>query len=190
MKIGLHEITMKEYVDIVTGDLFPLSKRGVSKEDVHAVRRDLIFQFQEISDSGQARMFLINGRKLEQTKAQLTIYEICRNLLNDEHLEEVREILQAVGVRTAKMSDERIKAEVSSRYAKAKREMNEQAEPDETKAPADIRRSFDRQTAMLMTHFHMPIDTDTIKASVYANLLDRCRMELQAQTSAIKKFKR
>ena len=45
--------------------------------------------------------------------------------------------------------------------------------------PDDVRASFDREIAFLMTYFKMNIDTRNITAGVYANMVHQADVEIK-----------
>lgn len=147
-----------------------------------------MFEYQSICDSASAKSYLTTARKKEQSKIRQTIFTICNNLYELGRIEEVRSIFREIGIREKRMDDERVKAEIMSGIAKAQREAEQEAisqDSDET----SVRASYDTLTASLMSHFKFQIDTETIKASVYANLVAQCHREVKAQTEMLRKRK-
>ncbi len=73
--------------------------------------------------------------------------------------------------------------------AQSQRELQElEAENEKVNAEREkIRGHFDAQTATMMAHFKFQIDPDTIKATLYANLVARHNREIKAQMAAMRK---
>ena len=94
-----------------------------------------------------------------------------------------------LGIGVAKMSNERLTAEIKSQLARARqaeaRAKENSHDPDSD--AAEIRRSFDEQTAALIAFFKFQIDTDTMKATIYALLVARYNREIKAQLAAMNK---
>lgn len=87
------------------------------------------------------------------------------------------------------MNDQRVTAEIKSRLERAKSTIEKIENESKKDKPGSInfRRVFDTQTAMLMAHFKFQIDTSTMKATVYAHLVDQHNREVKAMRAALKK---
>jgi hypothetical protein len=87
------------------------------------------------------------------------------------------------------MPDKRLANEVESRLGKARtllaQAKKEKGDVDIT--PDVIRTRFDEQSAALMAYYKFQIDTDTIKATVYAHLVARYHKEMKAKIAAMKR---
>lgn len=85
------------------------------------------------------------------------------------------------------MTDQRVVAEVKSRLGRAKRDVAEIEQGKEETPEVNIRREFDEQTAALIAYFKFQIDTETMKAPIYAHLVARYIRDLKVQKAALKK---
>lgn len=192
MKTTLGDLTMSQYIDLLCGDLSVIAHGDGITFKRERIRRDIILEYQEICDKTTAGQYLVKGRRHAKAKALCTLFSICKTLLENGYIEPVRCIMDEAGVRTRNMTDQRVKAEVLSRLAKAEREIKESGEQqsNDDNDEKKIRLSFDRQTAMLMSHFKFQIDLKTIKATIYASLVDQCTREIKAQNEALTKTRR
>lgn len=187
----LEELTMAQFIDLVCGDTsVVVGKREVvpSKKIVSTIR-NIVFEYRGIADRTGVRSFLGENSSLIKAKKDSILFTICHNLVQMGLYDQAREVLTNYGIRANSMSDQRVSAEVKSRQARAK-SMVAKLEKDEQEGDVDtsqVRDSFNAQTAMLMGHFKFQIDTSTMKATLYAHLVDRYNQEIQAQLKALKK---
>lgn len=183
--ITLSDITMAQFIDLITGNPTDLS---IPKEEIGTVTRDLVIEYREIADPTGVRIFLTNAERLSKSTITETILRICQNLLKLKESDKVREILKEMKINADRMTESRLKAEVSSRLARAIKEKEDcqRANKDES-GEVNARREFDALTATLMAHFKFQIDLDAIKASIYANLVARFNREVKAMQAAYKK---
>ena len=119
----------------------------------------------------------------------MMVFMMCNNLVGLGEYESVREVLESYGLPVSKFGESRIEGTVQSRLAQAQREVDEfEKENEEAKDKVkEIRAKFDVQTADLMAHYKFQIDPETIKATLYANLVARYHREVKAQLAALRK---
>lgn len=119
----------------------------------------------------------------------MSIFSECLELVRIRKYETARNIMEQLGISVAKMSDERLTAEIKSQFARARQA--EARAKENSHGPdgdaAEIRRSFDEQTAALTAFFKFQIDTETMKATIYALLVARYNREIKAQLAAMNK---
>lgn len=186
--IRIDEITIGEFVEILAGNTEPLKRINASctQKDTAMLIRNLAFEYKEIADPAGSKGFLARAEKLAKAKITVVICEMCSNLMAAEKADAVREILSRTGIRIANMSESRIKAEIASRIARAKREIAD-IEGKEDVENLNVRREFDTQTASMMAYFKFQIDTSSMKASIYASLVARFNSEIKAQLAILNK---
>lgn len=192
MRDSLSDLTVDEFIRLIGGDASVLLSDGetASAEDMAKAARNIAFEYREIADNKGVRVYIKMASDLLKAKASATLYAMCHNLITIDRHEEVRGILQLAGSRVGGMPADRLAAEVSSRLERAKSDIEELQKEltsgREDEVP-DIRKEFAAQTAALMAYFKFQIDTRTMPATVYANLIARQRSEIRAKMAAMKK---
>lgn len=184
MKTKLSDFTVNEFIELMTGDF------RIIGEDGPTITRNIILEYREIVEPGGLRGFLYDGEEYSKAKSMVVFFTICNTLIELKFYDRVREILSEYGMSVERMSDSRLKAEMSGKLAKARNEL-EKLEAEKAELPKDIdfRKDFDEQTAALMAHFKFQIDTATMKATLYAHLVARFHREIKAQQKAMEKMK-
>ena len=191
MKQKLEELTIGQFVDLICGDASVLLGRHeiASPQRQAAAIRDIVFEYREFSDRAGAQSYLSNIEELIRNKVRMSIFSECLELVRIRKYETARNIMEQLGIGVTKMSDERLTAEIKSQLARAKqaeaRAKENSHDPDSD--AAEIRRSFDEQTAALIAFFKFQIDTETMKATIYALLVARYNREIKAQLAAMNK---
>lgn len=191
MKQKLEELTIGQFVDLICGDASVLLGRHeiASPQRQAAAIRDIVFEYREFSDRAGAQSYLSNIEELIRNKVRMSIFSECLELVRIRKYETARNIMEQLGISVAKMSDERLTAEIKSQLARAKQA--EARAKENSHGPdgdaAEIRRSFDEQTAALIAFFKFQIDTETMKATIYALLVARYNREIKAQLAAMNK---
>lgn len=190
MKTRLEQLTVNELIELMSGNTSVLKsgREQISKKKLATTMRDIIFEYNLISDPVGARNFLLRAEEKTREEYNIRIFGMCEVLLRLEKYSNVREILTELELNadSISMSDKRVAAEVKSRLARAKKNLADLEEEDKPQQLSDIRRSFDEQTAALMVHFKFQIDTAQMKASVYAHLIARYKSEVKARLAAMK----
>ena len=191
MKQKLEELTIGQFVDLICGDASVLLGHHeiASPQKEAAAIRDIVFEYRELSDRAGAQSYLSNIEELIRNKVRMSIFSECLELVRVRKFETARGIMAQLGISVAKMSNERLTAEIKSQLARARqaeaRAKENSHDPDSD--AAEIRCSFDEQTAALIAFFKFQIDTDTMKATIYALLVARYNREIKAQLAAMNK---
>lgn len=76
MKTKLSELSMSQYIDLVCGDLEVLSAGDGIKTKREKVRRDIMLEYQSITDSGGIRRYLNAGMRVARAKTLCAIFAI------------------------------------------------------------------------------------------------------------------
>lgn len=187
----LEQLTIGQFIDLVCGDTSVLTgKREIVSETKMAVAlRNIVFEYKDIADQSGARGYLATIEELIRGKILSVMWTMCHNLVSLGEHGRAREVMNVYGINADSMSDQRVAAEIKSRLERAKNTVARIEADSQTdkKDVADIRRSFDEQTASMMAYFKFQIDTTTMKATVYAHLVARHNREIKAQIAAIRK---
>lgn len=187
----LHELTMDEFISLLCGDKTIIAPDGddVTDAEIATTIRNIVFEYRDIADSKGVRQFISNAEEYTKAKIALTMFTMCNNLMQLHWIEQTRKLLKSCGYDFDNMSEKRLKAEIQSRLGRARNTIKK-IDEDNVKTEhkeIDIRREFDNQTATLMAYFKFQIDTSTMKATIYANLVNRYDNEIRAQLDAVKK---
>lgn len=186
----LEELTAAQFIDLVCGDTSVLLSKHeiVSPGKVAIVTRDIVSKYHSLADEAAFKRHISRIVDIITIKTEIVLYSICNALIAVKEYPSAREILKSAGIKVERMSDQRLTAEVKSRYQRAKFNAEKSATDEEkTIEVADIRKAFDEQTAAMMAHYKFQIDTSTMKATLYAHLVARFNREVKAQMEALKK---
>ena len=187
----LDQLTIGQFIDLVCGDTSVLtSKRDVVTETALVVAmRNIVFEYKEIVDSAGVKGYLSSVEELIKAKVSVVIFQMCQNLVSLNEHDRAREVLIEYGINANSMDNPRVTAEIKSRLERAKSAIAkiENENNNDTSESINIRREFDAQTAALMAYFKFQIDTSSMKATVYAHLVDRHNKEIKAQLAALNK---
>lgn len=189
---SLAQLTVSRFIDMICGNHSVLLETGetASAKELAMAASSIVSQYKEISDSAGMKRFISRHETRIKAEVSRMIYSMCINMNGFDGHERVRQVLEACGINAHSMSRQRVEAEVKSRYERARRELLESSRESHEKAADEeaIRRDFDAQTASLMAHFRFCIDHDTMKANLYAHLVERQSREVKAQLEAMKKI--
>ncbi len=187
----LEQLTVCQFVDLICGDTSVLlGKREVINEAVLVVAmRNIVFEYKEIVDKAGISSYLSTIEELIKAKMSVAVFQMCQNLVSLNEHDRAREVLIEYGINANSMNDQRVTAEIKSRLERAKSTIEKIENESKKDKPGSInfRRVFDTQTAMLMAHFKFQIDTSTMKATVYAHLVDQHNREVKAMRAALQK---
>lgn len=186
MKDRLDQYTMAQFIDIACGDY---SHIDTDADTARRVAESLIARYNEVSDPVATRTRVVEKEKESKILAKMKLYRIILNLINVfDAYDDVRVILsEAKLTNISSVADnERMKAKIeqllrseTSKYERMLKENQEDAGQENVSA-SEIRDSFDKQTARLMSHYKFAISHETISASIYASLVEMaCRQQRQ-----------
>lgn len=185
----LEQLTMEQFIGMVSGNTDVLRGKHeiVAPDKLARAMRDIVMEYKEIADPTGAHEYLAKSENLAKAKIELSVYSLCDNLVSMGQPDRAREVLNECGINASPMDEQRLMAEIKSRIGRAKRTIHELESEDEKGEDAeDIRRSFDEQTAAMMSHYKFQIDISTLKATIYAHLVARFNREVKAQIAAMK----
>lgn len=192
MKTRLSQLTLSQFVDLLCGDTDVLlaPHEVANKANLAKAMRDIILEYRNIADPGGVEVYLRQSDDIVKARMAVVVFSVCSNLVAAKRYDAVRSILQACGNDASQWPDKRIKGTIKANLEKAKRRVAElEAEDAEgNMSEEDVRNAFDGMTASLMAHFKFQIDPDTIKATLYANLVARHNKEVKAQLTALKRM--
>lgn len=192
MITSLSKLTMRQYIELVCGDLSVLKGTAeiVSPVKLEEIRKRIIFEYSRLSDDAGSKIFLSEHVSSVRAKAELTMFQCLNNAILLGAFDDVRSVLKEYGI-SRKMDDRQLTEEVKRLLKRAKTNVKryEQVQNDGGKEPSpdEIRIHFDRQATSLMTYFRFQIDLETIKASQFACMVDQAHKQIKAQMAAMSK---
>lgn len=191
MKEKLEQLTLSQFVDLVCGDTgVLLGNLEIGNPNKLAVAtRSIVLEYRAIADPGGTSAYFKHVEDRIKAKMNVIIFTMCNNLRSLKQYGRVREVLMEYGLSASGWSDSRIDGTIQAKLEQSQRELYEQeAENEKVNAEHEkIRGHFDAQTAEMMAHFKFQIDPDTIKATLYANLVAKHNREVKAQMAAMRK---
>ena len=193
MITSLTKLTMRQYIELVCGDMSVLKGIAeiVSPAKLEETRKQLIFEYSQLSDNAGSKIFLNEHVSRVRAKAELTMLQCLNNALVLGAFDDVRSVLKEYGIART-MDDRQLVDEVKRLLARAKSNVKRSKEEsekgkDQQPTPDEIRTQFDRQAASLMTYFKFQIDLDKITASQFACMIDQAHRQINAQMAALSK---
>lgn len=151
--------------------------------------RRIVYEYRMIANPADAKSYIRNSERKSKVKMDVLFYQICKYLISIDQPAYARAALKEHGVNTDRMNDDRLKDHVVSSLNRAKFTLSRLEEGREKEACTvdDIRRSFDEQTAAMMSHYRFQIDIGSMRASEYAHLVARFNREIKARMAKLKK---
>lgn len=193
MITSLSKLTMRQYIELVCGDVSVLKgSEIVSAAELENTRKRLIYEYSCLSDDAGSKIFLNKHVARMRAKAELTMFQCLNNALLLGASDDVRNVLKEYGI-TRKMDDSHLVEEVKRLLYRAKTNVKRAEEEsaivgDRHPSTDEIRTQFDRQAASLMTYFKFQIDLDKITASQFACMADQAYKQIKAQIAEMSKI--
>lgn len=192
MKTKLEQLTISELVTLMCGDTFVLlGKHEIAvPTKIAEATKEILLEYKMLSDPTGYAAYISQTAKYLKAKISAVLFTMCHNLIALKKYKEVREILSSYLPKVRTIDDKRLGNEVESRLGKARSLLAQIKKEEAIEAdigPDVIRTRFDEQSAALMAYYKFQIDTETIKATVYAHLVARYHKEMKAKIAALKK---
>lgn len=173
---------MVQFMDIACGDYKMLGGDKVKAAE-------LIGAFHRISDPAGYQVILQEKIEDARRKARILLFSVMLTLLSLDAEDDVRKLLEEIGkTRASRMEPEKMRMMVeqflrSERAAqeRAEKEQGKDEQPDARKLRAD----FYTEVSVLMRHFKMAIELNSINAEVYANLRHQADEDAKAMRAAM-----
>lgn len=183
MRTQLSQLTMSQYIDLLCGDYSVIGSGNNLKKEI--IRRNIILEYQHICDRSSYTRFIRGTHNRGKARTRLSLYSLCKLFVDLGHIEKARNVMNIAGMRVERFNDERLKAEIDSQIARARKDLSDLENNEEVADEKEVRAFYDRQTAGMMSHFKFQIDPYTMKATLYASLVYQCQQELKAQREAL-----
>lgn len=150
---------------------------------------ELIGAFHRISDPAGYQVILQEKIEDARRKARILLYSVLLTLLSLDAEDDVRRLLEEIGkTRASRLEPDKMRVMVeqflrSERAAqeRAEKEREQEVKPDARKLRAD----FYTEVSVLMRHFKMAIELNSINAEVYANLRHQADEDAKAMRAAM-----
>lgn len=182
----LDRLTVSQFVDLACGDYGILLSDGekACRGELAEAAKKILLEYKAIADPAGMKTYMLRTEELTKARMTLVIMNVCKAALDAEKSGAARELLTETGVNAARMSDERLRAEVMSRAARARKTIADFEEDDESAQGIDIRSQFDEQSVAMMAHFRFQMDPSVMSATIYARLVARYVREMKAMERA------
>ncbi len=191
MKEKLEQLTLSQFVELVCGNTgVLLGKAEIGHPSKLAVAtRNIVFEYRSIADPGGMSTYFRHIEDMIKDKINVIIFTMLNNLVSLKQYDRAREVLVEYGLSASDWTDGRVDGIIKAKLAQSQRALEDkEAENEKVIVERDkIRAQFDSQIAFIMAHFKFQIAPDTIKATLYANLVARYNREIKAQMAAMRK---
>ncbi len=191
MKERLNQLTLAQFIEMECGNVEVLKdshREVVSPEKLAKVRLNIAREFQQIASPASYKSMLIDHEKKSKLRAKAILYGAMKALVDIDAIDDVRKLLDSAGVDCTGFDDKRIRSEVEQRHNTATFElkrMGVDAPSAEEVTPDEIRRGYEGMVADLMIANKMSIDIETIRASVFASMIQRANEMAKSLKSKI-----
>lgn len=177
----LSRLNMCDFIELLCGNNQVLLEDGDNDSMLENVASELIYQYQCIVNPSGIESALLEKEEKIKIKYRITIAKILKALMSIDAVEDVIELLKEMGYSVNER--EKISSKIDRMIAEAeymKKRIDDNSQKSGKKnTPDDVRASFDREIAFLMTYFKMNIDTRNITAGVYANMVHQADVEIK-----------
>ena len=147
----LSRLSMFDFIELLCGNREVLMEEGDNHSMLENVASELIYQYQSIVNPSGIESAILEKEEKIKIKYRITIAKILKALISINAVDDVVGLLSEMGITGI----------------------------EREKIPDDVRASFDREIAFLMTYFKMNIDTRIITAGVYANMVHQADVEIK-----------
>lgn len=176
----LSRLNMYDFIELLCGNNQVLLEDGDNDSMLENVVSELIYQYQCIVNPSGIESALLEKEEKIKIKYRITIAKILKALMSIDAVEDVIELLKEMGYSVNER--EKISSKIDRMIAEAeymKKRIDDNSHTSGKKNTTDVRASFDREIAFLMTYFKMNIDTRNITAGVYANMVHQADVEIK-----------
>lgn len=173
---------MVQFMDIACGDYKMLGGDKVKAAE-------LIGAFHRISDPAGYQVILQEKIEDARRKARILLFSVMLTLLSLDAEDDVRKLLEEIGkTRASRMEPEKMRMMVEQ-FLRSERAAQERAEKervkDEQPDARKLRADFYTEVSVLMRHFKMAIELNSVNAEVYANLRHQADEDAKAMRAAM-----
>ena len=175
----LNQISLNDFIELSCGNhACLLSDCGTMSESTfEEMASKLVIEYRNIVNPSEMKAVIMDKEDMAKERTKLLSLRICQTLIALGFCDDVRQVLVQLNVDARSMSDEQVMTKIDYLLHSAifEQKRNEERRCEEYQGEKvtseQIRSSFDAEIAFLMTFFKMSIDSRTINAAVYANIV-------------------
>lgn len=177
----LSRLSLLSFIELSCGNNEVLREhKEETTEDLKKVAGELLYTYQGIANPSGLETLLMDKEERLKIQCKLSLCEVLKIMIGINAHGEVSGILSVMGYRETEPGMmikriDRMKAEAE--YLKHR--LDDNVKETKKRTPDDIRASFDKEIAFLMTYFKMNIDVNIVTAGVYANMLRQADVEIK-----------
>lgn len=195
MKTRLSQLTLAQFVDLECGELDVLKERHevVPMERLIETRCAIATEFHAIASPASYKSMLVSREKKSKLRAKAILFSGLKSLVDIDALTEVRELMMSAGIDCGGFDDKRLRSEVEQLLNSVTFELKRMgldAPKSADVSPDDIRRGYEDMVADLMIINRMNIDMESIRASVFASMINKANEMAKALNEKVNKSKR
>lgn len=171
----LNELSMAAFIELSCGNTSVLLDDGEESDKavLEHIRSELISEYKEITNPAAMKSMLIEKEDESKLKAKILMFRICKSLCSFGDYDLARGVMLEYDSGYSKNGEDMAK-DIDKRLHDAEfmlKRISSSKEPYVPPTEKEIRDSFDKEIASIMTYFKMPIDIHTTNAAVYANIV-------------------
>lgn len=148
----LSRLSMGDFIELLCGNNQVLLEDGDNDSMLENVASELIYQYQCIVNPSGIESALLEKEEKIKIKYRITIAKILKALMSIDAIEDVIELLKEMGYYINER--DRISSKIDRMIAEAeymKKRIDDNSHTSGKKNTTDVRASFDREIAFLMT---------------------------------------
>lgn len=177
----LSKLTLSAFIDLSCGNNEVLRESPEEKsDDIKRVARELFYAYHGIVNPSGLETLLLDKEERLKIQYKLSLCKVLKILIGINAYDEVIDVLRGMGLGEKEPGaiEKRIdRMEAEAKYLKHR--LDDGRKEVRKRTPDDIRASFDKEIAFLMTYYKMNIDTHIVSAGVYANMFRQADAEIK-----------
>lgn len=181
----LSKLTLSAFIDLSCGNNEVLRESPEEKsDDLKTVARELFYAYHGIVNPSGLETLLMDKEERLKVQYRLSLCKVLKILMGINAYDDVIGVLSGMGFSESEPGaiEKRIdRMEAEAKYLKHR--LDDGAKEVRKRTPDDIRASFDKEIAFLMTYYKMNIDTNIVSAGVYANMLHQADVEIKRKVA-------
>lgn len=197
MKSRLDQLTIEQFITMALGDTSVLLDAGenVSEDLLKKQAAVLTADYRAIVDPAGTKAIISKDGGKGRRRMKIMLLRICAAMLEMGDEDTVRSILADYGWMVERMDSAKIASKCKVEFSRLEAEEKREREKNASKEPqepvrTDIRASFAKEVAMLMTFYKMSINVREIGADVYANLVRQASEQSKQMRSKVNQKKK
>lgn len=186
MKTKLNELSMADFISLSCGDTSVLldDNDTTDKAVLEHIRSELIADYKTITNPSGMKAVLLDKEDESKLKAKILMFRICSALCSFGDYNLAGSVMNEYESGYSKKG-EQMEADINKRLREAEfmlKRISSSKDPYVPPTEKEIRDSFDKEIAGIMTYFKMPLDIHKTSASVYANIVHQAIEDMKRKT--------